>query len=203
MKLSTSAEQLGISYKTAWRRWKAGKLDAYQLDSGTVIVRDPPTTSTGVAIDARVSSADQRADVDRQRTRLRDYAAAHGYAITSEVVEIASGVNDQRPKLLKLLTTPGIGIILVEHRDRLTRFGFTYISTLLAQQGRRLEVINDTDTANDLVDDYVAIITSMAARIYGRRNAKHRTDHLQQCIKQCVLTADQEDADDRPDDAAG
>jgi len=77
MKLSASARQIGVTYKTAYRWWKAGKLDAYQLDTGTVIVRDPlPKSARSVVLYARVSSVDQKSDLERQMERLKDYAAA-------------------------------------------------------------------------------------------------------------------------------
>ncbi len=102
MKLSTSARQIGVTYKTAYRWWKAGKLDAYQLDTGTVIVRDPLKVSANtVALYARVSSVDQKNDLERQLERLKDYAAAHGYQVTRMVSEIGSGLNDRRPNFMK------------------------------------------------------------------------------------------------------
>src|SRR6185437_9012137 len=104
MKLSEYARPIGITYKTAHRMWKAGQLDAYQLPTGTIIVREAKAPVTGVATYARVSSADQKADLVRQGERLRDYAAAKGYILTREVREIASGVNDRRPKLAALLS---------------------------------------------------------------------------------------------------
>ena len=131
MKLSTYARQIGVTYKTAYRWWKAGKLDAYQMDTGTVIVRDPlKVSATNVALYARVSSVDQKNDLERQLERLKDYAAARGYQVTRMVSEIGSGLNDRRPKFLKLLTDPTIGVIVVEYRDRGTRFGFTYLEQL-------------------------------------------------------------------------
>lgn len=90
-----------------------------------------------VALYARVSSVDQKNDLERQLERLKNYAAAHGYQVTRMVSEIGSGLNDRRPKFLKLLTDPMIGVINVEQRIRGTRFGFTYIEQLLAMQGRR------------------------------------------------------------------
>ena len=91
MKLSTYVRQIGLTYKTAYRWWKAGKLDAYQMDTGTVIVRDPlKVSATNVALYARVSSADQKNDLERQLVRLKDYAAAHGYQVTRTVSEIAA-----------------------------------------------------------------------------------------------------------------
>ncbi|HVB59906.1 MAG TPA: IS607 family transposase [Ktedonobacteraceae bacterium] len=162
---------MGVSYKTAFRWWKSGKLNAYQLDTGTVMIREPaqPQEAMQIALYARVSSAGQKEDVDRQLQRLKDYAAAKGYQVSKEVREIASGLNDQRPKLEKLLADTNRGTIVVENRDRLTRFGSHSIETLLEAQGRHVEVIFQSDTGDELVDDFVSVITSMAARIYGRR----------------------------------
>jgi predicted site-specific integrase-resolvase len=122
--------------------------------------------------------------------RLRDYAAARGYQVAAEVTEIASGLNDERPKLKKLLIDAKVGVIVVEHRHRLTRFGYGYITALLEHEGRRVEAIYPSDTGNELGDDFVAAITSMAARIYGRRRAKRRAAQIQACVKQCIEQAD-------------
>ena len=187
MKLSAYARQIGVTYKTAYRWWKAGRLDAYQLDTGTVIVRDPlPKSATGVALYARVFSVDQKNDLERQMERLKDYAAAQGYHVTRMVSEIGPGLNDRRPKFLKLLTDPTIGVILLEHRDRGTRFCFTYIEQLLAMQGRRLEVVFPKDTDDDLVNDFVSVITSMAARIYGIRNSRRKAERIKQCVEEVM-----------------
>lgn len=188
MRLSQYAQKMGVSYKTAFRWWKAGKLDAYQLDTGTIIVVEPAQSqeALAVALYARVSSADQKEDLDRQMQRLKDYAAAKGYRVTKMVSELASGLNDSRPKLMKILTDTSIGVIVVEHRDRLTRFGFNYIEQLLAVQGRRLEVIFPSDTDNDLVDDFIAVITSMASRISGRRTSKRRAEKIKACVEQAM-----------------
>ena len=189
MKLSTYAKQTGVSYKTAWRWYKAGTLDAYKTETGTVIVRDKADVKpiTGrIALYARVSSIGQTEDLDRQMQRLKDYAAAKGYQVSKEVVEIASGLNDKRPKLEKLLADISIGTIVVENRDRLTRFGAHYIETLLEAQGRHLEMIFQSDTGNELVDDFVSVITSMAARIYGHRQSKRRAEQIKQCVEQAM-----------------
>jgi putative resolvase len=193
MKLSKYAKQAGVSYKTAWRWWKQGQLDAYQTPTGTVIVRDatlPAPTTGRVALYARVSSADQKSDLERQMQRLRDYAAAKGYAVSKEVREIASGLNDHRPKLARLLTDPTIGTLIVEQRDRLTRFGYEYIRHLLETQGRHLEVLFPSDTENELGDDLVAVITSMAARIYGQRTSKRKAERIRACVEQVMQEGD-------------
>src|SRR2546429_653532 len=158
MRLSQYAKQMNVSYKTAFRWWRAGRLDAYQLNTGTIIVRDPrPETpsSKGIALYARVSTQGQKADLDRQIERLKTYAASRGYQVTKIVQEIASGMNDTRPKLLKLLTDTLMGKIVVDHRDRLTRVGFVYHEQLFQMQGRSLVVMFPTDTKDDLVDDVI------------------------------------------------
>src|SRR5213080_164365 len=184
MKLSAYAREIGVTYKTAFRWWKAGQLDAYQLDTGTVIVREPaqPQEQLQVALYARVSSADQKEDLERQMQRLKDYAASKGYHVTKTVSELASGLNESRPKFLKLLTDTSIGVIVVEHRDRASRFGLNYIEQLMQMQGRRFEVIFPSETDNDLVDDFSAVITSMASRIYGRRTSTRRAEKIKQCV---------------------
>ena len=189
MKLSQYAKQTGVSYKTAWRWYKAGTLDAYRTETGTVIVRDAadvkPVTGR-IALYARVSSIGQKDDLDRQLHRLKDYAAAKGYQVSKEVIEIASGLNDTRPKLEKLLADTSIGTIVVENRERLTRFGSHSSETLLEAQGRHLEMIFPGDTGDELVDDFVSVITSMAARIYGRRQSKRRAEKMKQCVEQAM-----------------
>src|SRR5258708_37090882 len=98
MRLSVYAKKMGVTYKTAFRWWKSGRLDAYQIETGTIIVREPATAqeAASVALYARVSSADQKEDLDRQMQRLKDYAAAHGYQVSKTGRELASGLNDHR-----------------------------------------------------------------------------------------------------------
>jgi predicted site-specific integrase-resolvase len=185
MKLSVYAHQLGISYRTAWRWFKAGKITGFQADTGTIIVTEPTVkTATAavhqkIAIYTRVSAAENKDNLEGQAKRLLDYCAAKGYQVTAVVKEIGSGVNDTRPKLLKLLTNPTIGLIVVEHKDRLTRFGFNYLEQLLAMQGRQIEVINLAENGKeDLIQDLVSIVTSFCARLYGQRRSKRKTERI-------------------------
>ena len=99
--------------------------------------------------------------------------------------EGGSGINDQRPKFLALLANPQISRIVVEHKDRASRFGVASIQTLLAMQERELVVVNTADTVeDDLMGDFVAIITSCAARLYGRRRAKRTTARVLAALQQ-------------------
>ena len=93
------------------------------------------------------------------------------------VKEIGSSVNDGRPKLLALLEDQSITLIVVEHQDRATRFGFRYLDTLLRGQGRAIAVVNLAENdQEDLLADLTAILNSFTARLYGQRRAKRKTE---------------------------
>jgi putative resolvase len=181
MKLSQYAKQQGISYRTALRWFRDGTIKGYQAPSGTIIVteHEPVVAAQKVAVYARVSSAEHRANLERQAERLSQYCEVKGYEVSQVVKEIASGVNDSRPKLLVLLKDMSITLIVVEHRDRLTRFGFHYIEALLETQGRKIEVVNIAENdKEDLIADLTAILYSFTARLYGQRRAKRKTEAL-------------------------
>ena len=191
MKLRTFAERVGVRYETAWRWFEAGKIKGRQLDTGTIIVTEdfdePVEVDVIVVIYARVSANENRPNLDTQAERLAAYCAAKGWKVHKVVKEVGSGINDGRKKLLAILADPTIKIIVVEHKDRLTRFGFKYIETLLAMQGRRIEVVNITENPiEDLVADMVSILSSFSARLYGQRRAKRKTEQI---IKELELQA--------------
>ncbi len=181
MKLSQYAKKLGINYRTAWNWFKSGKIKGYQTESGTIIVTEEEEREKvhKVAIYARVSSSEKRSNLNSQADRLISYCAAKGYQVEKVVKEIGSGVNDNRKQFLKLLSDGSLTIIVVEHKDRCTRFGYRYIETLLELQNRRIEVVNLADNGpEDLLDDLVAIIYSFCARLYGQRMAKRKSEKI-------------------------
>ncbi len=145
-----------------------------QFATGMIIVHPEQAKVQHVAIYGRVSSADQKNDLVRQVQRLRDYCAAQGWKIDREVTDIGSGLNDGRKGILRLLEDKTVTHIVVEHRDRLARFGCEMISAALSAEGRQVVVVNATEFKDDLVQDFVDVVTSMCARIYGKRAAKNR-----------------------------
>jgi putative resolvase len=183
MKLSTYAKQLGIHYDTAYRMWQRGEIAGYQLPSGTIIVTVPEPAPAvrpqKVAVYARVSNAENRKNLESQAERVAAFCAAKGWQVAKVIKECGSGVNDQRPQFLALLADTGISHIVVEHKDRSSRFGVAYIQTLLKAQGRELVIVNEAEEGQeDLMQDFVAIITSFTARLYGRRRATRKKTAL-------------------------
>lgn len=94
--------------------------------------------------------------------------------MTHTVVEVGSGLNGDRPRLRRLLADPTVTTIVVEHRDRLARFGVEQLQAALAAHSRRILVADPGETSDDLVGDMIDMLTSFCARLYGRRGARNR-----------------------------
>jgi putative resolvase len=160
----------------------------YQLPTGTVIVEPPGqrvTPPRTVAVYARVSNSENKKNLETQAERLTSWCNVQGWSVAKVIKECGSGINDQRPKFLSLLADAKISQIVVEHKDRASHFGVAYIQTLLAMQGRELVIVNTADTAeDDLMGDFVAIITSFCARLSGRRRAKRKTEQVLAALQQ-------------------
>jgi len=185
-KLKDYADEHGVVYRTAWNRFKKGKIPgAYMDDTGHIIVPfKNPIDLTKVAIYARVSSSQNKKNLLLQSARLKEYAIAKGYQIVVIVEEIGSGVNDNRRKLKKLLLSEKWGTLIVEHKDRLTRFGFNYLDIMIGKNGRKIEVVNlAEDEQSDLIHDLMAVIYSFGAKLYGLRRSKRKTESITRELK--------------------
>lgn len=183
IKLSKYAKDHSITYGTALRHYHKGILKGYQDETTKTIYIEEETKNINntnrVVLYSRVSSSENKKNAEKQLERLRMYSLAKGYTIVEEIIEVASGLNDKRPKLEKILKKDNYDILLIEHKDRLTRFGFNYIEVLLSKSQQRVEVINYIqEDKEDLINDLVSIITSVCARIYGQRRTKRKTEDL-------------------------
>ena len=151
-----------------------------------------------VAIYTRVSSAENTYTLDSQAERLVAYCAARGYPVAKVVKEVGSGINDARPKFLALLEDQRIGMIVVEQKDRATRFGFRNLETLLKTQGRAIEVVNHAENSSeDLLCRLTSIVYAFCARLYGQRRAKRKRNAFyrnwrpsMQLVEQHVIKGD-------------
>ena len=193
MKLSEYARRIGVNRHTAYRWFKRGEIpNAVQLPSGTIYVPDAifeteMKSKQGLTvIYARVSSSDQRkTNSETQAERLTQFAIANGWVVDRVIKEVGSGLNDERKKLTELLLSDEpIARIIVEHKDRLTRFGFNYLEILAKKQGFEIIIVNPTVTdQEDLMQDFASIITSFCARLYSKRKAKQRTEVILQTLQ--------------------
>lgn len=171
------ALEQGVHPVTAYRWFREGKLPVSARRAGRLILVDPdpkPAVVCKVAAYCRVSSTDQKDDLERQVGRVVAGATGQGLAVDQVVSEVGSGMNGHRRKLTKLLSDPRVTVVVVEHRDRLTRFGFEHLQASMAACGRRIVVLDASETADDLVRDVTEVLTSLCARLYGRRSASRR-----------------------------
>ena len=182
IRLTDWGRQYGLDPQSTWRMLNEGRLPAHlQVERigrlWYVILPDeaPALLTVGYA---RVSSHEQKPQLEPQANRLWAHAGQNGIKLDQVVSEVASGLNDRRPKLRRLLADPKVGYILVEHRDRLARFGVGMVQAMLEARSGGLLVIEDNEVYNevdaDLVRDMTEILTCFCARLYGRRSAAHR-----------------------------
>lgn len=178
MNLAVWAERNGVARVTAYRWFHAGLLPVPARKAGRLIlVDDQPADRSRrarTAVYARVSLADQKPDLDRQVARVTAWATTEQIAVDKVVTEVGSALNGHRRKFLALLRDPSVKRIVVEHRDRFCRFGSEYVEAALAAQGRELVVVDSAEVDDDLVRDMTEILTSMCARLYGKRAAQNR-----------------------------
>jgi excisionase family DNA binding protein len=160
--------------------------DVLKYRDGKIKQIKPTQLNNCVTLYVRVSSHDQKnnGDLDRQKARLLDYATSKGYIIQQVREEVASGVNDNRRQLryaINDIIQKNSSIIIVENKDRLTRFGFNYLQMLVESHGGKIEFVNQPELNDnfygDLVQDLVAIMASFSAKIYGKRSKINRENN--------------------------
>ena len=190
LKPSEYAKLYSLHYRTVVYYFKKGKIEGYQdRETNTIFLKNPLYRDENnrdydkVFLYARVSSSTNKKSLDGQIERMRSYASAKGWQIVGEEKEIASGLNENRRKLNKILEQSDWDILLVEHKDRLTRFGFEYIKKLLDERKQKIEVINNTENKNgEIINDFVSIITSFCTKIY----ASNRKEKTKRIIKELI-----------------
>lgn len=204
MRMKEASEYTGLSAQTLRKLIDEGKIRAKRIGSrGDRYVekkeldhfmgRYPPAEPKGCAIYARVSTKKQKdtGNLDRQKSRLLDYCGSKEYKVVHTVEDVASGINENRRGLRKLveLSEKGeIDRIVVEYKDRLARFGYDYINELFSTHGVEIECVDENGEKSyekELVEDMLAIVSSFSARLYGRRGGKKIKEKTEEAIREC------------------
>jgi excisionase family DNA binding protein len=195
---------LGIANRTI-RRWiKEGRIRAVNVNGrwripesevkrilGQPVSEVQPPRLARVVIYARVSGSSQRAELDSQVEALKKYAEERGWSIVGVVWDIASGINEDRRglwRLVEMAKRHEFDVLLVAYRDRLTRFGFRYLEELFKSHGVKVEVAfqeTPRDYYQELVEDMIEVVTSFASKMYGERSHKYRkvVEAVEQAVK--------------------
>lgn len=181
-KLSQWAKENNYTYNGAYLLFKRGGIPgAFSLPSGTILIDEPETKDVDpvTIVYGRVSSSENKDNLDSQIERVSLFCLANGWTIDEIVRDIGSGLNDERRGIEKILSQPDPVRLVVEHKDRLTRFGFNFLRAAIERSGGEIVVINSVeDGEEDIVQDFVSVITSMCARIYGKRRSARKTEQL-------------------------
>ena len=191
-----ASKLLGISKPTLIRKIKSGEIKAYRVGKEYRIPESEirrlleGKSLDKVVIYARVSSREQKADLERQVDTLKNYCSSKGYQVIKILTDISSGLNENRrglKQLFKLIESGEIGKVVITYKDRLTRFGFKYIEQYFNSYGVEIEVIFDDEDKSpekELVEDLLAIITSFAGKLYGMRS--HKKKRLIEAVKNAL-----------------
>ncbi|PAU69379.1 integrase [Bifidobacterium italicum] len=178
------AAREGLHPQTVWKWCREGTMPVpvEHTPTGMWLIHDPKYETRGAHAPAggrtvcyaRVSGPDRKNDLQRQADRLKAFALSMGVERPEVVTEVGSGMNDRRRKLNRLLADPTVGVIIVEHRDRLARMNAGLVESALKAQGRRVIVVDDEEPDDDLVREMTEVLTSLCARLYGRRAAANK-----------------------------
>ena len=191
LSIGQAAEILGVSVKTV-RRWSdLGKLkstrspsghrryslpDIQEVASGTQIVEEDRITINY----ARVSSHDQKADLERQIIVLENYSSAKGWQFET-ISDLGSGLNYKKKGLRNLLNrimTGEVGRLVLTHKDRLLRFGSELVFAICEEFNTEVVIINQTKEEisfeQELATDMIELVTVFSARLYGSRSKKNK-----------------------------
>jgi len=182
IKLSEWAKLNSYTYRGAFNLFQQGLIEgAKQLATGTILIdigeKSREKKKEYVVVYARVSSSVNKPNLESQAERMVQFCNAKGWQVDEVVRECASGLNDKRPKLNKIFAERKATKIVVEHKDRLTRFGFNFITTLLTDC--EIVVVNNTESDKaDLMSDFISLVTCFSARIYGLRRSRRKTEEI-------------------------
>jgi len=140
---------------------------------------------------SRVSTRKQAesGNLERQTQRLKEYAQAAGFDTVEVYEEIASGLNENRRqlrKLMKAIIAGKVNVVVVEYKDRLARFGYTYLELFCESHGAQIEAIEEKasdDENEELVKDLISVVTSFSARLYGRRGGRKAKKELEEQLR--------------------
>ena len=178
-KLSDYAKKFGVTYRTAFNRFNAGKIEGALRDkTGHILVpieylQAPVSTDVTVYATVATNSEEDLKRLDEQANMLVKYCNARGYRVEKVVKEISSSIIDSRPKLIDILRDRNCKHIVVERKSNVSRFGFDYIETLLETDQREIEAVNEIDEDKEaLVKDFVKVIFSICKALDGKRLPK-------------------------------
>jgi excisionase family DNA binding protein len=179
---------LSISRRTLGRMIKEGEIDSIKYRNRHYFSEDEllkfkginkKSKPKGIYLYSRVSSHNQKKDLDDQKKFLEEYASANGYKIEKHFTDIGSGLNFKRKnllKLIKLVLNSEVKKVIITYEDRLVRFAFDLLKEIFSWYNTEIIIINTKTTSpqEELVEDLMTIIHVFSSRLYGLRSYKNK-----------------------------
>lgn len=169
------------------RRYKLSDLEKF---IGEHHAEGKETDDVIVATYARCSTSDQKqhGDIDRQSQRLSEYCAKKKYKVEYIIKDMGSGLNDKRKgftKLCNLVVNGKINKVVIEHKDRLTRFQYNLIEFFFNSYGVEIELLDKKECTEqeELVNDMMMLIASFSGKVYSLRAQENRKKRKQEQSK--------------------
>ena len=184
LKLSEYAKKNSITYQTAWNHFKQGKIpNARQLPSGTVVIDEPAVRKTEyTVVYARISAEEEKQELESQCQRICEFCAANGWNVNEIVKECGSSLNEERPKLSKIFHERKATRIVIESKNRLTRFGWHYIKLLYPECD--IVVLNEREISQEILEDFISLTSEFCTKIYGKSNGAMTAEKIVSFLKQ-------------------
>lgn len=185
---ATKAKQVASVSRVTLYRWrKLGLIKEYRTPTGKIrydeseICKMSGLMEEKIALYARVSSNGQKFDAQRQMERLKTWCNNKNAVPSYEFIEIASGLNSKRRilnKILDMINDGKITKLVVEHKDRLTRFGFEFLERYCRERGCEIVVVDKSEVREDIVKDLIDIIICFSSKLYGKRTSKNKATKI-------------------------
>lgn len=185
---ATKAKQIASVSRVTLYRWrKLNFVKEYKTPTGKIrydeaeICKMSGIVSGKTILYSRVSSSRQRSDSEQQMERLKSWCKDHNIFPSYEFTEIASGLNSNRKilnKILDIINDGEISRLIVENKDRLTRFGFEFLERYCKDRGCEIVVINPSEVKEDLVKDMIDIIVCFSSKLYGKRTSRNKATKI-------------------------
>ncbi len=185
------ADKIGVTVRTLQRWDREGRLKPARTPGNRRIYSDGdlryvlqlrgavPVVARKTVVYLRVSSQNQKPDLDNQRRVLEQFCTARGLTVDEWVAEIGGGLNFNRPRFLALvdaIVSGEVGTLVIAHRDRLTRFGYDLLAHLCTVQQCEVLVLNQETLSpeQEMVQDLMTIMHCFSSRLYGLRNYRKK-----------------------------
>lgn len=185
------SDMIGMSLRNFQKHMSENKIDTYSLESGhrritkDALIEYLKDLDLLVEIDDRIDvvytrvstySQKERGDLDRQIQYINNEVASKNPKNLRYFSDVASGLNDNRKslnKLLNLVMDDKVDRIFVLYKDRLTRFGYNYLKLICNKHNTDIVILssesNDKSISEELADDIISIIHSFSGKLYGMR----------------------------------